>query len=158
MLKTARSRAWSSLRSGRPTEDAERFSLRDPTFADSLATERLKARAAQGRPAVAEGRAALEAFAPTMIERIEATFRRGAAADQGEGGIDAARFRATMAASALGEEISTRQANALVVLAGIDDDGLSELFAGLGRGSHRRPYRGGSGQERARPGTRGARR
>ena len=35
-----------------------------------------------------------------------------------------------MAASALSEEISERQAGALAVLAGVGDDRLSELFAG----------------------------
>jgi hypothetical protein len=116
----------------RPTEDAERFALRDParlSFADSLAAERVKGRAGQQEPSVAEGQAALESFMPRMQTRIQDQYRLGAPASGGADRIDGSGFRATMAASALSEAISERQAGALAVLAGIGDDGLNELFA-----------------------------
>jgi hypothetical protein len=115
-----------------PTEDAERFALRDParlSFAESLAAERVKGRAGQSEPSVAEGQAALESFAPRMQMRIRDQYALGAPASGGPDRIDGSGFRATMAASALSEAISERQAGALAVLAGIGDDGLSELFA-----------------------------
>jgi hypothetical protein len=116
----------------RPTEDAERFALRDParlSFADSLATERVKGRAAQSEPSVAEGQAALESFTPRMQTRIRDQYGLAAPASGGADRIDGSGFRATMAASALSEAISERQAGSLAVLAGMGDDGLSELFA-----------------------------
>jgi hypothetical protein len=122
---------------GRPAEDAERFALRDParlSFADSLAAERVKGRAGQSEPSVAEGQAALESFTPRMQTRIRDQYGLGAAASGGADRIDGSGFRATMAASALSEAISERQAGALAVLAGIGDDGLSELF-GAPRGT-----------------------
>jgi hypothetical protein len=115
----------------RPTEDAERFALRDParlSFADSLAAERVKERAGQSEPSVAEGQAALETFTPRTQTRIRDQYRLGAPASGGTDRIEGSGFRATMAASALSEAISERQAGALAVLAGISDDGLSELF------------------------------
>lgn len=117
----------------RPQEDAENFALRDPTrlsFADSLASERVRRRAGQSEPSLTEGRAALESFSPGMQARIQDQYRLGAPASGGEGRVDGSAFRATMSASALSEEISERQAGALTLLAGVGDDGLSELFAG----------------------------
>jgi hypothetical protein len=67
----------------RPAEDAERFALRDParlSFADSLAAERVKGRAGQSEPSVAEGQAALESFTPRMQTRIRDQYRSGAPA------------------------------------------------------------------------------
>ena len=116
----------------RPTEDAERFALRDParlSFADSLAAERVKGRAGQSEPSVSEGQAALESFTPRMQTRIRDQYRLGAPASGGADRIDGSGFRATMAASALSEEISERQAGALAVLAGLSNDTLGELFA-----------------------------
>ena len=68
-----------------------------------------------------------------MQWRIQDEYRLGAPAGGGVGRIDGSGFRATMAASALSEAISERQAGALAVLAGMGDDGLSELF-GVPRG------------------------
>jgi len=116
----------------RPAEDAERFTLRDParlSFAESLAAERVKGRAGQSEPSVAQGQAALESFTPPMQTRIRDQYRLGAPASGGADRIDGSGFRATMAASALSEAISERQAGALAILAGVGDDGLSELFA-----------------------------
>jgi hypothetical protein len=116
----------------RATEDAGRFALRDParlSFADSLAAERVKGRVGQSEPNVAQGQAALESFTPRMQGRIQDQYRLGAPASGGADRIDGSGFRATMAASALSEEISERQAGALAILAGMGDDGLSELFA-----------------------------
>jgi hypothetical protein len=116
----------------RPTEDAERFALRDParlSFADSLAAERVKGRAGQSEPSVAAGQAALESFTPRMQTRIRDKYRLEAPASGTADRIVGSRFRATMAASALSEAISERQAGALAVLAGMGDDSLSELFA-----------------------------
>ena len=117
----------------RPREDAERFAFRDPgslSFADSLASERVRGRAGQSEPSVSEGRAALESFLPRMQARIQDQYRLGAPASGVEGHLDGSAFRARMAASALSEEISDRQAGALAVLAGVGDEGLTELFAG----------------------------
>ena len=111
----------------RPTEDAERFAFRDParlSFADSLAAERVKGRAGQSEPSVSEGQAALESFTPRMQTRIRDQYRLGAPASGEADRIDGSGFRATMAASALSEEISERQAGALAVLAGLSDDTL----------------------------------
>jgi hypothetical protein len=116
----------------RPTEDAERFAFRDParlSFADSLAAERVKGRAGQSEPSVTEGQAALESFTPRMQTRIRDQYRLGAPEAGEAGRIDGSGFRATMAASALSEEISERQAGALAVLAGLSNDTLGELFA-----------------------------
>lgn len=115
----------------RPKQDAKSFALRDPgrlSFADSLAAERVKGRAGQSEPSLAEGQAALESFTPGMQGRIQDEYRLGGPASGGLGHIDGSGFRATMAASALSEAISERQAGALAVLAGMGDDGLSELF------------------------------
>jgi hypothetical protein len=117
----------------RPRGDAERFAFRDPgslSFADSLASERVRGRGGQTEPSVSEGRAALESFSPRMQERIQDQYRVGAPASGAEGRLGGSAFRATMAASALSEEISDRQAGALAVLAGVGDEGLTELFAG----------------------------
>ncbi len=117
----------------RPREDAERFSFRDParlSFADSLASERVRGRAGQNEPSVSEGRAALDSFSPRMQARIQDQYRLGAPASGAEARLDGSAFRARMAASALSEEISDRQAGALSVLAGVGDEGLTELFAG----------------------------
>jgi hypothetical protein len=116
---------------GHRKDDAESFAFRDParlSFADSLSAERVKARAGQSEPTGAEGQAALESFTPRMQARIRDQYRLGAPASGAEGPIDGSAFRATMAASALSEDISERQADALTVLAGMGDDGLSELF------------------------------
>ena len=112
---------------GLAAEDAPAFALREPaalSFAEALAADRVKTRAGQSAPSVGDGRAALDAFSPQMLERIQG--RYGA----GEAGVDGPRFRATMAASSLSDEISGRQAGALAVLAGMSDQGLGELFAG----------------------------
>ena len=116
----------------RPKEDAESFAFRDParlSFADSLAAERVKGRAGQSEPSVAEGQAALESFTPRMQARIRDQYQLTAPASGREARVDGSAFRATMAASALSEEISERQAGALGVLAGLGDDRLSTLFA-----------------------------
>ena len=78
---------------------------------------------------MAEGQAALESFTPRMQTRIRDQYQLGAPASGEAGRVDGSGFRATMAASALSEEISERQASALAVLAGLGDDRLSELFA-----------------------------
>jgi len=128
----ATTRAPSTLSAvGHPKDDAESFAFRDParlSFADSLSAERVKARAGQSEPSGAEGQAALESFTPRMQARIRDEYRLGAPASGEQGPIDGSAFRATMAASALIEDISERQAGALTVLAGMGDDGLSELF------------------------------
>ncbi len=114
-------------------EDAPAFALRQPStlsFAESLAAERLQTRAGQSEPSVADGRTALDAFSPQMLERIQGQYRAGAATGEGEAAVDGSRFRATMAASGLSDEISERQADALAVLAGMSDPGLGELFGG----------------------------
>ena len=116
----------------RPEEDAESFAFRDParlSFADSLAAERVKGRAGQSESSVVEGQAALESFTPRMQARIRDQYQLTAPASGGEARVDGSAFRATMAASALSEEISERQAGALGVLAGLGDDRLSTLFA-----------------------------
>jgi hypothetical protein len=116
----------------RPKKDAESFAFRDPgrlSFADSLAAERVKARAGHGEPSVIEGQAALESFTPRMQARIRDQYELTAPASGGEARVDGSAFRAMMAASALSEDISDRQAGALGVLAGLGDDRLSTLFA-----------------------------
>jgi hypothetical protein len=116
----------------RPKEDAESFAFRDParlSFADSLAAERVKGRAGQSESSVVEGQAALESFTPRMQGRIRDQYQLTAPTSGREARVDGSAFRATMAASALSEEISERQAGALGVLAGLGDDRLSTLFA-----------------------------
>jgi hypothetical protein len=116
----------------RPKTDARAFAFRDPgtlSFADSLAAERVRGRAGQSEPNLAQGQAALESFTPRMQERIRDHYELGAPASGGTGRVDGSGFRATMTASALSEEISEGQAHALTVLAGLGDDRLSELFA-----------------------------
>lgn len=115
----------------RPKEDAESFAFRDParlSFAGSLAAERVKGRVGHGEPSVVEGQAALESFTPRMQARIRDQYQLTAPATGAER-VDGSAFRATMAASALSEEISERQAGALGVLARLGDDHLSTLFA-----------------------------
>jgi hypothetical protein len=116
----------------RPKDDAESFAFRDParlSFADSLAAERMKGSGGQSEPSVVDGQAALESFTPRMQARIRDQYQLTAPTSGGEPRVDGSAFRATMAASALSEEISERQAGALSVLAGLGDDRLSEVFA-----------------------------